>query len=473
MEAATAPASAPTPQPPEPPRLRAVGDPAPPARRKRKRGGQRAAGNRPTSAEIEIAVLEMLSTRSSEVLAHARRFASNPEDAEDAFQRGLEILLTKAPSTDENDLVPFLKTCIKHEAFALAASRRRSGMPLDAVIAASPTAAPGPDEQVERIERLRVGAEAMALLKPQEIRALLLRAEGHSYTSIAAETGWTYTKVNRALTEGRRAFLARVQGIESGEECRELEPLLSALADGEADAAAMVRLRPHLRGCPGCRATVHRYRAAPRELAAVAPPVALLGSSEHATGLAQRLYESATIWIGERATLVGAKVQGVAEATGAGKVAAIAASSAAIASGGVAAIESGKGGERDGRSGSAAQTVRSESRQPAAVVVPSAPVESAATAPSPPAQRAEVDGQNGRSGDGSNERAADRRGSGEQPVADALPPATPADEFLPGPAEERPASSPPGGGGAGSGGSAKADSRPSGGGGTAGGEFGP
>lgn len=110
MEAATAPASAPTPQPLEPPRLRAVGDPTAPARRKRKRGAQRALDRRPTSSEIEVAVLEMLSTRSSEVLAHARRFASNPEDAEDAFQRGLEIVLTKAPSTDEDELVPFLKT---------------------------------------------------------------------------------------------------------------------------------------------------------------------------------------------------------------------------------------------------------------------------------------------------------------------------------------------------------------------------
>ena len=196
MEAATAPASAPTPQPLDPPRLRAVGNPTSPARRKRKRAAQRTPGRRPTPNEIEVAVVAMLSKRGSEVLAHSRRFASNPEDAEDAFQRGLEILLTKAPSTDEDELVPFLKTCVKHEAFALAASRQRSGMPLDAVVAASPTAAPGPDEHVEQIERLRTGAEALARLKPQEIRALLLRAEGYSYKDISAATGWTHTKVS-------------------------------------------------------------------------------------------------------------------------------------------------------------------------------------------------------------------------------------------------------------------------------------
>jgi DNA-directed RNA polymerase specialized sigma24 family protein len=50
------------------------------------------------------------------------------------------------------------------------------------------------DERAERYERLRVGAEAMAGLKPQEIRCLLLKAEGLSYQEICAATGFTYTK---------------------------------------------------------------------------------------------------------------------------------------------------------------------------------------------------------------------------------------------------------------------------------------
>jgi hypothetical protein len=35
-----------------------------------------------------------------------------PKDAEDAYQRGLEILLTKAPTTREEELVPWLKTVV-------------------------------------------------------------------------------------------------------------------------------------------------------------------------------------------------------------------------------------------------------------------------------------------------------------------------------------------------------------------------
>jgi hypothetical protein len=47
--------------------------------------------------------------RGREVLATAGRYASNLDDAEDAYQRGLEILLTKAPTIDEVELVRWLR----------------------------------------------------------------------------------------------------------------------------------------------------------------------------------------------------------------------------------------------------------------------------------------------------------------------------------------------------------------------------
>ncbi|MEA2442513.1 MAG: hypothetical protein QOH76_3937, partial [Thermoleophilaceae bacterium] len=67
-------------------------------------------------------------------------------------------------------------------------------------------------------------------------------------------------KVNRCLTEGRRSFLRRVEGIEAGAECERLAPLLSALADGEATAKDMAALRPHLRTCLSCRAALRDAR---------------------------------------------------------------------------------------------------------------------------------------------------------------------------------------------------------------------
>jgi hypothetical protein len=50
-------------------------------------------------------------------------------------------------------------------------------------------------DHAERYERLRQGAEALGLLKPQETRALQLRAEGFSYAEICEITGWSYTNV--------------------------------------------------------------------------------------------------------------------------------------------------------------------------------------------------------------------------------------------------------------------------------------
>jgi hypothetical protein len=153
------------------------------------------------------------------------------------------------------------------------------------------------DEQAERYEQLRLGAEAMAGLKPQEIRCLLLKAEGLSYQEICEVTGFSYTKVNRCLTEGRRAFLKRVAKIESGAECERLAPLISKVADGEASAAEMRQARPHIKNCLSCKATLREYRAAPARLAGLVPPVvALTGGGGGASGF------SGGCSIGSRAT---------------------------------------------------------------------------------------------------------------------------------------------------------------------------
>ena len=46
----------------------------------------------------------------------------------------------------------------------------------------------------------------LAKLKPQERQALGLFALGYSYGEICDLTGWTHTKVNRCLAEGRAAL---------------------------------------------------------------------------------------------------------------------------------------------------------------------------------------------------------------------------------------------------------------------------
>jgi RNA polymerase sigma factor (sigma-70 family) len=286
---------------------------------------------RPSRPEVERVALDLLQRRGAEILATARRYSSTDEDAEDAYQRALEILITKAPTTAEDELVPWLKTVVKHEAFSMRRQRERAAPVTDdgeLRDPASPTG--GPHESSERYERLRQGAEALGRLKPQEVRALLLKAEGYSYREISAITGWTYTKVNRCLTEGRRAFVQRLAGIEAGSECERLLPLLSALADGEASAEDLQALRPHLRTCLACRARLREFRTAPKRVAALLPPVAVAAQGDP-SGPIRSLFESLVGTFGERA-------HAAAELATGQKVAAVAAT-AAVAAGGGAGVK--------------------------------------------------------------------------------------------------------------------------------------
>jgi RNA polymerase sigma factor (sigma-70 family) len=297
--------------------------------------------DRPPRADLEPVALELIRRHGADIMATARRYSANREDAEDAYQRGLEILLTKAPSTSADVLVPWLKTVVKHEAYSLHRQRERSGQATaPELLGTGPPGgaggAPPPHEQAERLERLQIGAEALGRLKPQEIRCMLLLAEGHSYKQICEITGYSYTKVNRCLTEGRRSFLRRVERIETGAECERLAPLLSALADGEATARDMAVLRPHLRSCLSCRAALRDAREVPARVAALAPIGLLAGAHGGGGGGALR---SAFEWLNERLATLALRGQEVLETASAHKLAAAAASAAALGGGGIATVE--------------------------------------------------------------------------------------------------------------------------------------
>ena len=67
---------------------------------------------RPDRREIDDVAAALVARHGAQILATARRYAATPEDAEDAYQRGLEILLRKAPSAREEDLMSWLKTVV-------------------------------------------------------------------------------------------------------------------------------------------------------------------------------------------------------------------------------------------------------------------------------------------------------------------------------------------------------------------------
>ncbi|HSR93922.1 MAG TPA: sigma-70 family RNA polymerase sigma factor [Solirubrobacterales bacterium] len=221
------------------------------------------------------AAVELVAREDAELRQTARRFSLCEDDAEDAYQRALEILLVKAPSDRPRELIRWMKTVVKHEALAIRRNRERllgvgddgTGDPVARLAAGGA----GPGERLERGEQIARTREALRALKPAELRSLTLLAAGYSYAEIGEITGFSQTKVNRCLAEGRERIRHQLSRGEDGRRCAELAPLLSAFCDGEASTEGEAAVREHLRACLACRATMRSYRAAPAAVAALAP----------------------------------------------------------------------------------------------------------------------------------------------------------------------------------------------------------
>jgi RNA polymerase sigma factor (sigma-70 family) len=291
----------------------------------------------------EDLILRTIAAHADSLLRTARRHSLCPDDAQDAYQRALEIFMTHAERLDGGNAAGWLHVVVKHEAQAIRRSRQKLVATEDPNLDVHEARSlPTSDERLETLDLVSRAAEALQRLKPQELRALWLKAEGHSYNEIAEITGWSYTKVNRCLTEGRRSFLSRYATIESGGECDRWLPVLSALVDGETTPDALMELRPHLRNCPGCRATLGALQGSSKPLAMVLPiPLLAAGASsgEHLTSSLARLCEMIAGGVHDRAGPAIMKVQAVIEATATGKAAAIAGAAAAVAGGGYATME--------------------------------------------------------------------------------------------------------------------------------------
>lgn len=240
----------------------------------------REAGAVSDAARKRVAV-EMLAKHERSLRRTARRYSICAADADDALQRAMEILLVKAPPGEARELVRWMQTVTKHEALAIRRGRERQmGAPAKwggeedepgDWLALIPSQGAGPAERFERREAIARSREALKTLKPAELKALTLLAEGYSYAEIGEMTGFSRTKVNRCLAEGRERFRAFLTRSERGGRCAELRPVLSGFCDGEASAEETGVLREHLRVCAHCRAAMRAYRAAPGAAAALAP----------------------------------------------------------------------------------------------------------------------------------------------------------------------------------------------------------
>jgi RNA polymerase sigma factor (sigma-70 family) len=146
----------------------------------------------------------------------ARRYSLCVDDADDAYQRAVEILLTKSLPVDPRHLAAWMQVVTRREALAVRRSRERllgpsaddHGDSLDRIACDRPD----PQERLERREEVADAVRLLLELKPQERLALVLQAHGYSYAEIRKICGWTHTKVNRCLAEGRARLRKELAG---------------------------------------------------------------------------------------------------------------------------------------------------------------------------------------------------------------------------------------------------------------------
>jgi RNA polymerase sigma factor (sigma-70 family) len=161
------------------------------------------------------AAADLLDAHRDTLIRRARRFSICADDADDALQRAVEILLRRYAEVDPERVLPWMLTVVGREALAVRRVRLRAlegATAYDDLVERTPSEVPGPHEHLLQRERVARAARLIRLLKPQERRALALRAHGYSYAEIQEITGWTHTKVNRCLAEGR----ARLRALQFG-----------------------------------------------------------------------------------------------------------------------------------------------------------------------------------------------------------------------------------------------------------------
>jgi len=130
------------------------------------------------------------------LLRVAQHWSATPDDAQDAVQRALEIYMRRIDSLEPATELAWLRVVVKNEALAI---RARS---------ADQLAVESPDEPDDTLaeqrpiddllagrERVRRSKETLARLKPDEAKALVMKAEGMSYAEIGQALGWTYTNL--------------------------------------------------------------------------------------------------------------------------------------------------------------------------------------------------------------------------------------------------------------------------------------
>lgn len=160
---------------------------------------------------------ELMRSKKRRLWSQARRFSASDQDADDALEDAcLAFLRHFRPDTDPHAPLPvnWMLTTVKHAAFRIHGRnvRLRERDAQTKIPFLSDTfwqndvcdpVATLVEEQVEDREWARTCGRLLTELKPDERTALSLIGFGLSYREVAERQGWTATKVNRCVSEGR------------------------------------------------------------------------------------------------------------------------------------------------------------------------------------------------------------------------------------------------------------------------------
>jgi RNA polymerase sigma factor (sigma-70 family) len=158
-------------------------------------------------ARTAILAEHLYAEQHGRLLAIARRNSACLDDAEEALQDAFILFIDNFDPDDEAPPLAWLTLTLKRRCWALyrhqrlRASLRRGN---NAERLADPHRLP--DEIAELSDSVARVRHQLENLKPAERKALGLLALGYSYREITEITGWSYTKVNRCIAEGRAAL---------------------------------------------------------------------------------------------------------------------------------------------------------------------------------------------------------------------------------------------------------------------------
>ena len=160
-------------------------------------------------AQVRSIASELYRHRYVQLLSIAQKNAPTRADAEEALQEAFVAFISHFNPDGPAPAIAWFVLTLKRACWAKADNGHRE-LPADDFGAwdtytdrSRIDEAVASADMADRIEGIQVAREAMASLKPDERTALVLLGLGYSYKEICGLTGWTYTKVNRCISEGR------------------------------------------------------------------------------------------------------------------------------------------------------------------------------------------------------------------------------------------------------------------------------